>query len=124
MIRFWITPTSSALLTRFGTNPAVSIESDKIANTSIQCSFGRPSIAEIGITSPHVGLLSGAIGTLIKHYAAQSLRKNGQLLYPSQVERSTLEHHPSRRQLLAHEAIASSRVSAKPCVGERSRWCP
>jgi hypothetical protein len=30
----------------------------------------------------------------------------------------------SRRQLLANAAIAASRVSAWPCVGLRSSWCP
>jgi len=30
----------------------------------------------------------------------------------------------SRLQLFANAAIAASRVSAQPCVGVRSSWCP
>jgi hypothetical protein len=30
----------------------------------------------------------------------------------------------SRRQLLAKEEIAASRVASYPCVGVRSSWCP
>src|SRR5690349_6313710 len=57
MIRFCITPTSSASLTKRGVkvgSPMLSIACVRIDFTSVQCSIEDPSSAEIVMTMPHV----------------------------------------------------------------------